>query len=200
MNSRRRAGRSRSMTTSMARSSARDNEKVDLRQSACSKILMAGLPRGAAGSVSPGAMARQHASPATLLIHFVTQGRNHVINVSAFELAAFVLYRSLLEESSKKCCDEKKFISVFWVAFRGVGARPTRQRLQPTRDCRPGGHACRRLPKDDLDQIARPVDAPVRPAARHFLARANTVELAVTYCRGGDCEFVPPLRRGGVGG
>ena len=26
------------------------------------------------------------------------------------------------------------------------------------------------------------------------------VELAVTYCRGGDCEFVPPLRRGGRGG
>src|SRR5208337_1459077 len=28
----------------------------------------------------------------------------------------------------------------------------------------------------------------------------NTFELAVTYCRGGDCEFVPPLRRGGRGG
>src|SRR5208283_4543212 len=24
----------------------------------------------------------------------------------------------------------------------------------------------------------------------------NTVELAVTYCRGGDCEFVPPFVRG----
>ena len=32
------------------------------------------------------------------------------------------------------------------------------------------------------------------------LLRSNTVELAVTYCRGGDCEFVPPLRRGGRGG
>ena len=30
--------------------------------------------------------------------------------------------------------------------------------------------------------------------------KGNTVELAVTYCRGGDCEFVPPLRRGGRGG
>ena len=27
-------------------------------------------------------------------------------------------------------------------------------------------------------------------------AKANTVELAVTYCRGGDCEFVPPLAKG----
>ena len=25
----------------------------------------------------------------------------------------------------------------------------------------------------------------------------NTAELAVTYCRGGDCEFVPPLAKGG---
>ena len=26
-------------------------------------------------------------------------------------------------------------------------------------------------------------------------AKANTVELAVTYCRDGDCEFVPPLAK-----
>ena len=33
-------------------------------------------------------------------------------------------------------------------------------------------------------------------------AKANTVELAVTYCRGGDCEFVlpPPCEGGGRGG
>ena len=37
-------------------------------------------------------------------------------------------------------------------------------------------------------------------AARFGVAKPNTVELAVTYCRGGDCEFVPPLRRGGRGG
>ena len=38
-------------------------------------------------------------------------------------------------------------------------------------------------------------------ADRAFLTpKPNTVELAVTYCRGGDCEFVPPLRRGGRGG
>ena len=30
--------------------------------------------------------------------------------------------------------------------------------------------------------------------------KPNTVELAVTYCRGEDCEFVSPLRRGGRGG
>ena len=44
---------------------------------------------------------------------------------------------------------------------------------------------------------------PFLPAGHQGLAAAtgpglgvNTVELAVTYCRGGDCEFVPPLRRG----
>src|SRR5271157_1409221 len=52
--------------------------------------------------------------------------------------------RSLLEESSKKSISK----------VSGVGARPTRQRLQPARDCRPGGHHSRRLPKDALDQIA----------------------------------------------
>src|SRR5208337_2746402 len=70
--------------------------------------------------------------------------------------------RSLLEESSKKSISK----------VSGVVARPTRQRLQPTRDCRPGGHACRRLPKDALDQIAQPVDAPAQPAARRYLAGA----------------------------
>src|SRR5271157_1677507 len=70
--------------------------------------------------------------------------------------------RSLLEESSKKSISK----------VSGVVARPTRQRLQPTPDCRPGGYACRRLPKDALDQIAQPVDAPAQPAARRYLAGA----------------------------
>ena len=45
---------------------------------------------------------------------------------------------------------------------------------------------------------------PLRAWLTHRLDRPpgfklNTVELAVTYCRGGDCEFVhPPLRRGVV--
>src|SRR5271157_754796 len=37
-------------------------------------------------------------------------------------------------------------------------------------------------------------------AERKQVGLPNTyVELVVTYCRGGDCEFVPPLRRGGGG-
>ncbi len=35
---------------------------------------------------------------------------------------------------------------------------------------------------------------------RRLTPNPNTVELAVTYCRGGDCEFVPPLRMGDTGG
>ena len=45
-------------------------------------------------------------------MHCLTQGRSHVINVSAFELSETALYRSLLEESSKKCFSR--------FAFRGL--------------------------------------------------------------------------------
>ncbi len=43
----------------------------------------------------------------------------------------------------------------------------------------------------------RNVSFPGVPKALRWTPKTNTVELAVTYCRGGDCEFVPPLRRGG---